>query len=369
MPTRRGILQALACLPLVGRSVFTEGPRTPSRGLACALGEEADASLLPPARRDGESLALALSGTQRPAEARVRELTGAANSIWLEVPSAASGGIDDGPLARRVRAATSVTLVEGELMDWLMALWPARRRSAIGEALVECAVTGGRVIGRGATALLVASGGVARGPTHDEPGESRLRLENPRESGEPRLVHGLRLCDGFFVDTHARSGASLLRLLSTLIENHEEHGVLLGARSAVCCDLESRAWTALGAEPVVFLDLSEARRRAESVERARVSVLAAGDGWSTAERRLSGTGDAGSYGDPESVSGSDGLSVAKLLAPPLVSRAASDARTRVLLRRGSDARVYMGPGNAPPRAHRMLLDVTLLRGRFGELGA
>ncbi|HUR27540.1 MAG TPA: hypothetical protein VM509_05090 [Planctomycetota bacterium] len=367
MPTRRGILQALACLPLASRGLFTQA--TPSRGLACALGERADASLLPPARREGESLALALFGSSRPAADELRDLTSAADSVWIELPSAEDKGADESPLIRRVRAAASVTLLDGALMDWLLTLWPPGRRSAISAALVECAVTGGRVIGRGAASLLVAAGGVARGPTNDEPGESRVRLANPRESGEPRLAHGLRLCEGLFVDTHARSGGSLLRLLSTLIENHEEHGMLLGARSVLCCDVETRDWSALGTDPVIFLDLSEARRRAESVERARLSVLAAGDGWRAEARRLSSTGAAASFGEAASPSSSsDGLSVAALLAPPLVSRVASDARTRVFLRQGSEARVFAGPEGAPTRAHHMLLDVTLLRGRFGELG-
>src|SRR5688572_16323355 len=180
MPTRRGILQGILCLPFASRGLMQGSSSDPSRGLACALGEEADANLLGPARRGGESLALALARTARPSAEELRRLTGDAKTSWVELSPLDRGGVDDGPLAERIRTAASVSLIEGTLIDWLVTLWPARRSSAVLEALIECAHTGGRLIGRGSTALLLSAGGVVRGPTRETAGESRLRLANPR---------------------------------------------------------------------------------------------------------------------------------------------------------------------------------------------
>src|SRR5690349_3205869 len=149
MPTRRGLLQALACLPFTARVALAAGgslaergafafeERRAIRGFACALGEDADAAGLPAARREGEFLALALAGTARPDPEKLRELTGSAQAAWLELSPNDRAGADDGPLAERIRTAASVTLIEGELFDWLVALWPARQSSAVLGALAE----------------------------------------------------------------------------------------------------------------------------------------------------------------------------------------------------------------------------------------
>ncbi len=379
MPTRRGVLQALICLPLAARRVFADDPAKRAiddegvshsgRGLACALGEDADASGLPPARRDGESIALALSGTPRPAAERLRELTGSVQTTWVELSALDRASVDDGALAEKIRTAASVSLIEGNVLDWLNTLWPAHRGSAVLGALNECAATGGRVIGRGSTAMLLAAGGVVRGPTRDEAGESRPRLSNPRESGEPRLTQGLRLCGDFFIDTQARSAGSVLRLLSTLIEGHDDHGVYLGARSALCCDLETRSWVALGQDPLIVVDLTSSRRLAESIEGAHISVLTAKDGWRARERRLFSTGASVEFGvAAKETSDVDGLLARNLLATPSESRSWRDARARVNLRQGTDSLAFTGPNDAPARAQRMLLDVALEHGRWGELG-
>ena len=356
-------------MPLAARAVLAQSPNHGGRGLACAVGEDADASLLPAAHRPGEFLALALAGTERPTPERLRELTGSPDATWVELQPTDRGEVDDGPLAERIRTAASVALIEGNVMDWLVTLWPARRSSAVLRALGECAWTGGRVIGRGSTAMLVAAGGVVRGPTFDSPGESKLRLTNPRESGEARLTQGLRLCGDFFVDTQARSNGSLLRLLSTMIEGHEDLGVVLGARSALCCDLETHTWTSLGADPLIALDLSGSRRLAESVADAQLSVLAAGDGWLARERKFFSAGNATEFAEAEKSNAADGLGLQRLLAPPLVSRTSSNSRMRVELRRGPDSVAFSGPASTPARAQRMRLSVALERGRWGELGA
>ena len=370
----------MLCLPFATRAWSAgappaapgEGEGRPQlgRGFACALGESADATLLPPARRVGLSLALALAGSARPAAEQLRELTGSRDAEWIELSPADRGGVDDGPLAERIRTAGNVTLIEGDVLDWLVTLWPARRSSAVLRALAECALTGGRLIGRGSTAMLVASGGVVRGATRDTPGEARLRSKNPRESGEPRLTQGLRLCGDFFVDTQIRSSGSVLRLLSTLIENHQDLGLYLGQRSVLCGDLETRGWTALGPDPLIALDVSRSLRRAESISSAHVSVLAAGDGWRASERRWFCSGATATFGAAQAkpVDG-DGLLAANLRAPPLESRTSIDDRARVELRRAGDSLAFSGPGDAPARGQRMILDVELKRGSWGELGA
>jgi hypothetical protein len=359
----------MLCLPLAARGLRGDEHGRPGRGHACALGEDASAALLPEPRRKGESLTLALAGTPRPAAEKLRELTGSSDSVWLELSPLDRGGVDDGPLAERIRTAASVTLIEGKLLDWLVTLWPARRNSAVLGALAECAYTGGRLIGRGSTAILVAAGGVVRGPTRDEPGESRVGLSNPRESGEARMAQGLHLCGDTFVDTQARSGGSLLRLLSTMIEHHEDHGVHLGARSSLCCDLETRSWVSLGADPLIALDLSGSRRLAERIEGAQISVLASGDGWRARDRSLFSSGEAIQFGAGEKVVDADGLSLSRLLGPPLESRISTNDRMRVELRQGTLSLAFTGPDGAAPRAQRLLLDVALARGRWGELGA
>ncbi|HTF91042.1 MAG TPA: hypothetical protein VK843_21685 [Planctomycetota bacterium] len=369
MPSRRSLLQGLVCLPFAARG-WSQTPLRPGRGYACALGEDADASLLPHARRDGESLAIALAATPRPSPEILRKLTGTEAPSWVELSPQDRGGVDDGPLAERIRTAASVTLIEGEVIDWLVTLWPARRSSAVLEALAECALTGGRLIGRGSTAILVAAGGVVRGPTREARGESRLRLVNPRESGEPRLTQGLHLCGNFYIDTRARSSGSLLRLLSTLIENHEDRGVMLGDRSVLCCDLEERVWTALGAGPLLVLELLGSRRLSESIQDAELSVLSNGDGRRALDRRMFSTGAPIEFGAAAAeAADADGLLAANLVAPPLVSRSWRNDRMRVALLRATQSSACSGPEDGAPRSQRMVLNVALERGRWGELGS
>ncbi len=378
MPTRRELLQGLVCLPLAAQLALDSGaPRAPAkdadsgrpgRGYACALGEDADATLLPASRRVGEHLALALSGTAKPAADVLAKQSGSADAAWIELSPADRGGVDDGPLAERIRTAASVSLIEGGVLDWLVTLWPARRRSAVLQAIGECAYTGGRVIGRGSTAFLVAGGGVVNGPTHDAIGESRLRLTDPHASGQQRMAVGLGLCGDFLVDTQARANGSLLRLLSTMFEQHVDHGVFLGAGSALCGDLETKAWVALGPEALLYLDLSGSRRESRSIEGARLSTLCAGDGWSRRERGLFSTGEAANFGaSAEEVRVADALLANALCAPPSARKIWRDDRARVELRQDFDSRAFSGPGAAQARGQRLRLDVALERGRFGEL--
>ncbi len=291
------------------------------------------------------------------------------NVAWVELSPADRGGVDDGPLAERIRTAASVSLIEGKVLDWLVTLWPARRRSAVLQALGECAYTGGRVIGRGSTAFLVAGGGVVNGPTHDAIGESRLRLTDPHASGQQRMAVGLGLCGDFLVDTQARANGSLLRLLSTMFEQHVDHGVFLGAGSALSCDLETKAWVALGPDALLYVDLSGSRRESRSIEGARLSTLCAGDGWSRRERGLFSTGVAANFGaSAEEVRVADALLANALCAPPSARKIWRDDRARVELRQDFDSRAFSGLGAAPARGQRLRLDVSLERGRFGELG-
>ncbi len=375
MPSRRELLLGLAWGPILARCAFAQtaaagtSSSAPTRGFACALGEQADALRLPQPRRHGESIALALAGTPRTTDDDLAALTGRRDSTWIELSASELVGFDEGPLARRIRAAGSVCLMEGSVLQWLLALWPARRRSELRSALIECAESGGRLIGRGSTAFLVASGGVVRGPTADEPGESRLRASNPRNCGEPRLAQGLDLGGDFIVDTDARSNGSLLRLLSTLVDHHLDRGLQLGAHSAVSCDLESRAWTSLGTEPLLFIDLQGSRRGTRSIGDARISTLSAGDGWRRAERRLFSVGEACDFElESSEQSVPDALLSPALRAPPRVRQVLRDDRVRIELRRGTESAAFVGPGEHPARGFRMALDVTLARGNFGELG-
>lgn len=374
MSTRREALRSLACLPLLLRGDWHSAASPPDSGggaqgqfgFACALGEQADARDLPAPRRRGEHLVLALAGTARPSGEDLLRCVGAPDAQWLELSHLDRGGVEDGPLAERLRLAASVSLIEGPMLDWLITLWPARRSSAVLHALSECAAGGGRVSGRGSTAFLIAAGGVARGPSREASGESRLRSTNPREHGEPRLTPGLCLGGAWILDTHARAGGSALRLLSCLIEAHLDEGVLLGPRSLLCCDLETRAWTALGSDPLLHLDLKRSRRLPHSVEGARLSVLAAGDGWSRRERRLFSPAQPAACAAQDGAGGAqvaDALAMEQLLAAPQASRSWRDARLRVELACDDSTRVLAGA-----RAHRMRWSVALEHGSWGELG-
>lgn len=374
MTTRREALGALVCLPLALRAkcldMHGESAGRPGRGFACALGEGADAGLLPVPRRQGEHLALALAGTPRPPASALDRLVGAADPVWVELSPKEREGVDDGPLAERIRAAAGLTLIEGDVLDWLVTLWPARRSSAVLLAIAECAYTGGRVVGRGSTAFLVAAGGVVRGATREATGESRLRATNPREDGEPRLCAGLGLCGDLFVDTQTRANDSALRLLSCLIEAHENEAILLGPRSILCCDLELRSWSALGNAPLLYMDLSRSRRLAESIEGARLSVMAAGDGWSHRERALSSSGEQCEFAEASSqVRDGDGLTHEALTSAPATRRSWNDARARVELAQTFNSRACSGPSAASARAHALAWSVALARGRWGEIGS
>lgn len=350
-----------------GRPAIEDAGR-PGRGFACALGEAADAILLPAPRRQGESIALALAGTEKPAPEELARLTGSSDSIWVELSPGDRGGVDDGPLAERLRTAASVSLIEGSVLEWLITLWPARRRSAVVGAITECSITGGRLIGRGSTAFLVAAGGVVRGATREGAGESRLRLENPREDGEALMANGLHLCGDFFVDTQARSNGSVLRLLSTLIEEHQDQGVHLGARSSLCCDLETRSWTVFGPDPLLVLDLRGSRRESRSLQGASLSTLAAGDGWRRLGRGLFSVGEAAPFGSAQDeLHVADAFAAQSLRALPSTRQVWRDERARVELRQGLDSRAFTGPSDSPLRGQRMILDVTLEKGRWGEL--
>ena len=372
MNTRREAMQALACLPLVLRA----GPVPPHetaprarRGFACALGESADARGLPPARRAGAHLALALGGSERPSAASMLAVSGSADAQWVELPALDRGGVEDGPLAERIRAAASVALIEGPMLDWLITLWPARRSSAVLRAIAECAATGGRVTCRGSTAFLIAGGGVARGPARDEVGEARLRACNPRDEGEPGLTPGLFLGGDWILDTQIRAQGSLLRLLSCLIEAHLDEGLLLLPRSVLCCDLETRSWTAHGDDPLLHVDLTRARRLSSSVQGVRLSVMAAGDGWSLRERALFSSGTPTGFAAPTHVAHTgDALAAEILQATPQQRREWRDRRMRVDLARVDATRVFSGPGALGARAHALALNVALERGRWGELG-
>jgi hypothetical protein len=199
MTTRREALRTLACLPLalhggvLAAAAVRQEAASGMRGFACALGELADARGLPPARRTGEHLALALPGSARSSAADLGAIAGFADAVWIELPELDRGGIDDGPLAQRIRAASSVALIDGPLIEWLSTLWPARRRSAILPALQECAASGGRLIGRGSSTFVAGAGCVGRGPTREAIGEVRLHVKNPRKLGQSQSCRGLGL--------------------------------------------------------------------------------------------------------------------------------------------------------------------------------
>jgi len=372
MSTRREALRALACLPLLLRGAFAavnEGAPRAQRGFACALGELADARGLPAARRDGEHLALALAGSEKPAAEALLALCGAADAHWLELSPLDRGGVEDGPLAERIRTAASVALIEGPMLDWLVTLWPARRSSAVLRAIAECAATGGRVVGRGSTSFLIGGGCVARGATRDAIGEARLRAANPREQGEATPTPGLYLGGEWLLDTATRAQGSALRLLSCLIEAHLHSGLLLAPRSIVACDLESREWSALGEDALLHLDLSRARRLSASIEGLRLSVMAAGDSWSRGARALRSSAAAAPFAAPRAAEVvEDALALEVLREAPVERREWRDSRARVALARTSDTRLFAGPGSAGLRAHALALDVALARGRWGELG-
>ncbi len=379
MATRRELLRALAPLTLLpllearlGAAPLRRAPGGEAldsqrgRGIACALGEEADAADLPAPRRAGEHLALALSGTTPVADADRARVLGSAHCQWIEISLEDRGTVDDGPLAERIRTAASVTLVEAGVLDWLIALYPARRSSAVLHALVECAATGGRVIGRGSAAFLVAGGGVVLGATRDAVGESRLRQANPRKLGGVRLAHGLGLSGGMVLDTHGRARGDLLRLISVLVEWHCDEGVMLFPRSALCCDLELRRWRALGPDPLIALELRGSRRGLRTLERARLSVLAAGDGWSWLDRRLSSAGEPVEFGPAAAaVSLPEGLDCRRFLVAPARSRAWTHERASVEVSQVAASRAFAGPDGAAARGHGLDLCVELSRGSWG----
>lgn len=336
------------------------------RGFAIALGESADASDLPTGRRAGEHLALALSGTPRSSIADDARLYGSTQPQWIELSPLEREGVDDGPLAERIRVASSVCLVDGPLLDWLVTLYPARRRSAVLHALIENVVSGGRVIGRGATAALMFGGGVARGATRDSVGESRLRDANPREQAQPRWVTGLGLGEDLCLDTHARSSGRLLRLVSTLIEAHASRGAFLMPRAAIGVDLERREWRSLGADPLIWIELDRARRESRFVESARLSVLAAGEGWSRRDRRWTLAPRGGDFAPAEQRRVAEPSDVAHVLESPRERLELSGEDSVVVLREMSDTTLHSTAADRP-RPHRLGFDLRLLRGRFGEL--
>lgn len=344
----------------------TGAPEIARRGHAIALGESADASELPLGRREGEHLALALSGTPRCATADEARVYGSAQPQWIELSPSERDGVDDGSLAERIRAAAGVCLVDGPLLEWLVTLYPARRRSAVLHALIENVVSGGRVIGRGATAALLFGGGVARGATRDGVGESRLRNANPREQAQPRWVAGLGLGEDLCLDTQVRAGGRWLRLFSTLIEAHASRGAFLLPHAAIGVDLERREWRSLGLDPLIWIDLDRARRESRFVESARVSVLAAGEGWSRRDRRWTLAPRADGFAPAQRRRVDDADHFAHVLEPARERLELIGEESVVVLRAMADTTLHATAGGQP-RPHRLGCDLRLLHGRFGEL--
>jgi hypothetical protein len=99
-----------------------------------------------------------------------------------------------------------------------------------------------------------------------------------------------------------------------------------------------------------------------------LSTLAAGDGWRRRDRSYFSVGEPAEFGAAQAeATVVDALSAQALREAPRVRRAWRGDRARVELRQGFDSRAFSGPANSPARGQRMILDVSLERGRWGEL--
>ena len=188
-------------------------------------------------------------------------------------------------LVSLVRGARSIGLWGGDQHDWFDVFWPAGRRSALLDALLEAWRGGATVAGQGAPVAFLSAASVWDFSLPTEP-PLRRPASPPHDLDDPVLAWNLGLQPWAAVDTASRSKGSAWDLVDLLVAERLRLGAYLEADSALVFDPGGPELRARGKGAVWLFDLRKARRGERSLQGARFSMLAEGDTWSQRWRRV-----------------------------------------------------------------------------------
>jgi hypothetical protein len=225
-------------------------------------------------------------------------LLAAQGPVWLlgeEAPApvhagprlviAASASNEDAELVDAIRGAGQIVFEGGDLKTWFGRLYPRHGPSRLKLVVAEAHQRGASLVGRGATAALLAQQSVVDGIR--ELGEIE---RNPRKLDAPRTAYGMGLAEGALIDTAGRSQARWRRLYEAMQAQRPRLSVYLDARSAARFEAGGDRLLSGGSDPLWIFDLRRERRRRHGPFGARLTRLAEGDTWNRRERRVATAG-------------------------------------------------------------------------------
>ena len=250
---------------------------------------------------------------------------------------AIGGDAGNGVIVDEVRAASCIVLAGGDAVDWYHRFFPQGHPSRLVAALREAHASGATIAGAGASAPWLASWAMAE---WSDLGKTR---RNPRRVRDDVAVRALGVAEGFLVDSSACLSGGPARVLRAAFDGFVETVLYLDGAAVVLVDPTSRSARILGTGSVLLFDFSTARRGRDTWNGGRLSILGAGDGWSSrggpelAESAL----PAGSIDDPRLDALLEALAAASASCEIFV-----DERTRT---RASAAFVDVGFDLAWPR--------------------
>lgn len=229
----------------------------------------------------------------------------------------------DRALAARMVASEALVLSGGSFLDWYDALLADGRRMRFTSGLFEALRKGTHVIGYGGAAAFLSRGTSI--PRSELDGREDSVRRNPRNRDPQSPVVGLGLGPPGYIDAAAFADGTPARLMHALDETHIDLGWWVAPNTALLYDYSASSVFVVGSGSATLLDLRRARRKREGTFGARLSVLAAGDGWHRARKRVFtaddvrpiGTNRDGNEATPEARARADQWTNGFLAAPPL----------------------------------------------------